>query len=896
MKPGITIISFLTAFTLLLSASFDSIAQVKCKIDSIRAFSSEAGIWVHVVDSLTKEPLAGAIVMLYDGRDTLKMQTGNSGVISFVGRNLAADSLSVSASMLGYRERMARVKIDRRYRCSIYVGLAEDPMELTSIVVTGDAVAMVMHGDTTVFNSAAFSSMKGDVLRDLLKKFPGVEVSSGGITYKGKKIDRILVNGTTLFGKDMASAMDMVLADEVKSVKVYDRDAEDDLLRDGTEAREHVMDVRTWNPMEHIGQLKLEAEAGVFTGGHELEAGGAISLGDFDIGARPRISANILGSHNHDVPTPSDMLHANVSVGKNAPGKYGYNTIFLANINGGSTSSGDVTSYLPSYAWNERSDTSSSYSSRKSGLFSLNHTDYRKLGKAVYKASYSLSFGRNTSSGRTLHSSVQDNVRTEFNKASGDTVSNVSLSLAPNFTIPFVKRRRSLTITPNLSLDRSSGSGARLDTMKMSMAPEWLTNTLYSSNASPSLTVLWREPLGKKSTLTFAARTSYNYGKVRKLYFDELSGSPDLNNTRDFTTDNITGEMTAGYAYGRRNGDGLYLSATAGVRDMAVRRDEKSGNVKDWKGNYLRPVIGAQAAWSKGVHELMLEYKESETLPAVEQLRNTVDDTNPLSLYAGNPGLRMSVARNLAASYGVSVMDRGISLSMSLNATVTSGVISSKKTYFTEDTFFPELNYTVRKGSSLTMPVNMPEEYRMSGNIAYCQYFSRPKLTLGLYVQAYISDSPFYIADELMRNSFSMMDVSVVLSKDTGTSSIFFTAGADLAQNRCTGVLIDRSVRPVIQLNYRQRIGNHFELDTVNIFSWMFSENGADYSDLDCRLKLSWIFGKDSRCRAAVYGNNLIDSYSGHENIVEADYIRSSWKRYLGRSVGLSFTYVFSRR
>ena len=76
----------------------------------------------------------------------------------------------------------------------------------------------------------------------------------------------------------------------------------------------------------------------------------------------------------------------------------------------------------------------------------------------------------------------------------------------------------------------------------------------------------------------------------------------------------------------------------------------------------------------------------------------------------------------------------------------------------------------------------------------------------------------------------------------------------------------------------------------------MFSENGADYADLDCRLKLSCIFGKDSRCRAGVYGNNLFDSYSGHENTAEADYFRSSWTKYLGRSVGLSFTYVFSRR
>ena len=607
MKSRISIIYFLAAFTLLLSASFDSIAQVKCRIDSVRAFSSEAGIRVAVRDSLTKEPLPGAIVMLYDG----------------------------------------------------------------------------------------------------------------------------------------------------------------------TEAREHVMDVRTWNPMEHIGQLKLEAEAGVFTGGHDLEAGGVIGLGDFDIGARPSISANILGSHNHDVSTPSDMLHANVSVGKNAPGKYSYNTTFLADINGGSTSSGDVTSYLPSYAWNERSDTSSSYSSRKSELFSLNHSDYRKLGKAAYKASYSLSYGRNTSSGRTLHSSVQDKVRTGFNKASGDTVSNVSLSLTPSFTIPFAKRRRSMSINPHLLLDRSFGSGYRLDTMKTSMASEWLTHDLYSSNTSPSLTVSWREPLGKKSILKVSARASYTYGKIRKLYFDELSGTPDLNNTRDFTTDNITGEMTAVYTYGQLNGDGLYLSATAGIRDMAVRRDEKSGNVKDWKGNYLRPVIGAALSYSKGAHELSLNYSESEKLPAVEQLRNTVDDASPMFLYAGNPELRMSVERNIAASYGVSIVDRGIAVSMRMGASVTSDVISLKKTYFTEDTFFQELNYTVSKGTSLTMPVNLPQAYQMSCMVNYDQYFSRPRLTFGLYVSGSYSDSPFYIADELMRNSFSTMDVSIILSKYTGTSSIF---------------------------------------------------------------------------------------------------------------------------
>ena len=526
----------------------------------------------------------------------------------------------------------------------------------------------------------------------------------------------------------------------------------------------------------------------------------------------------------------------------------------------------------------------------------INHYEYKKIGGLSYKGTYRAGLSRNSSGLRNIQSSLQDNVLTGFNKAVCDTATDISLLINPAFDKKFGKSRRTLSISPKFSVRRSSGFGSRLDTLKTSMSSEWLAHTLFSSKVTPSLSVSWIEPVSKNSLLSARANVEYNYGVTRKLYTDMLTGAPDVNNSRNFTTDNVSARVAAEYRYGRIGGEGFSLDCLFGAKDIYVNRNERTGGVKNWRGNYLRPDISAMMAWAAGEHQLSFKYNESEAVPAVEQLRNTVDDANPLYLYSGNPELKMSVSRHAALVYGFSVVERGLVVKMELSGSVTSDVISQKTTYFPEESYVPSIDYTVAKGAALTMPMNVPLAYDLMGRISYDQYLARPKAKLEVSGYVNYSYSPFYLADELRHNTFFAPSLSVDLTKSSDSAFFVLAADVNAGRSMCDDELMDMFVMPKLHLEYRKRIGNHFEIHTQDRIEWMISRNSTDYCDIDARLALSWIFGKDSRCRASVFGRNLADSISGTKNTAEADYVRTSWDRSLGRSVGLSFTYVFSRR
>jgi hypothetical protein len=85
-----------------------------------------------------------------------------------------------------------------------------------------------MNGDTLEFNADAFQLDSNAVVEDLLRRLPGLVVwGDGAITYNGREIPSVLVNGKPFFGGDMATAIQNIDKKAVKTVQVYDsRDKE----------------------------------------------------------------------------------------------------------------------------------------------------------------------------------------------------------------------------------------------------------------------------------------------------------------------------------------------------------------------------------------------------------------------------------------------------------------------------------------------------------------------------------------------------------------------------------------------------------------------------------------------------------------------------------------------
>ena len=137
-----------------------------------------------------------------------------------------------------------------------------------------------MHGDTLVYDVSAFPVPEGSRLRELLRRLPGVEVNAdGSIRAQGISITYLLLNGRDFFSGNRSIVLDNLPADALLDIRVYERVQEDE-EDTGMRARtEHVMDLTT-EPDKSRGWLADLTGAG---------------------GYRERYSGNASASHFDDV-------------------------------------------------------------------------------------------------------------------------------------------------------------------------------------------------------------------------------------------------------------------------------------------------------------------------------------------------------------------------------------------------------------------------------------------------------------------------------------------------------------------------------------------------------------------------------------------------------------------
>lgn len=99
--------------------------------------------------------------------------------------------------------------------------------QLGEATVRATRILMVNKGDTVVFNADYFNLSQGNMLDQLVKMLPGMEIRNNGqIYYNGKLLPNLLVNGKDFFQGDPKVALQNLPAYMVKSVKVYEKEAE----------------------------------------------------------------------------------------------------------------------------------------------------------------------------------------------------------------------------------------------------------------------------------------------------------------------------------------------------------------------------------------------------------------------------------------------------------------------------------------------------------------------------------------------------------------------------------------------------------------------------------------------------------------------------------------------
>lgn len=210
-----------------------------------------------------KEVLPFARLRVFE-RDTVPVATAVSEDDgSFMVKLKGEGDYLLSVSYLGYETLEKRFKLTKK-NPKLRIGklqLSPDSKMLREAVVTGLANELTIKSDTFVYNSSAYRIPEGATVAVLIKQLPGLSMDSdGNLTFQGKKVDNILVNGKPFFG-DMKTAMSNMTTEAVDNVQIYKKSNEDsDFAGKHDTNKETVIDLKikkeymsSWNVNANLG-------------------------------------------------------------------------------------------------------------------------------------------------------------------------------------------------------------------------------------------------------------------------------------------------------------------------------------------------------------------------------------------------------------------------------------------------------------------------------------------------------------------------------------------------------------------------------------------------------------------------------------------------------------------
>jgi len=158
-----------------------------------------------------------------------------------------AKVLLVHAQLKGYDDVWQRVSIGKQ--SEVEVPMLEmrkmREMDLGEVVVKATRVKMFYRGDTIVYDATAFKLPQGSMLDDLIRQMPGVTLNEAGqIFVNGRMVDELMLGSRSFMKGNKKVLMENLPYYTVKDIKVYDRQSDKSMaLGYDVDPKKFVMDV-----------------------------------------------------------------------------------------------------------------------------------------------------------------------------------------------------------------------------------------------------------------------------------------------------------------------------------------------------------------------------------------------------------------------------------------------------------------------------------------------------------------------------------------------------------------------------------------------------------------------------------------------------------------------------
>ena len=749
---------------------------------TLSAFSQTKNITVsgRVVDE-TKVPVVQATIQLLNLPDsTYAAGIATTGDGNFVLPKVKAGKYVLKVSYIGYKTKYVPLQLSASTP-SKKLGTLEldtDAMMLAETVITAEAPQVQIVEDTVAFNSSAYRTPQGAMLEELVKKLPGAEIDDdGNVKINGKDISKIMVNGKEFFGGDVATGLKNLPVDMIEKLKTYDKKS--DLARitgidDGEE--ETVLDLTVKKGMNQglFGNFDLgggtedrytgRAMVNYFRDNTQVSliarANNVNDQGFSGGGGGPRWRRNNGLTTSKEIglnfATETDKIELGGSARYNYRGNDvysdGYSENFLSNSssfnNSRSKSKTLNTNFRADFRMEWRPDTLTNIIFRPDVAYTKTTSSSNSLSGTFSGDPYAIVDRPNDyldleTLAKADILSDEDPLKDIRVNTSNSESSSKSNSLSANATLQLNRKLnskgRNITFRGRFTYgdtdtDQYSSSDTRyfLSDTEDDIIRRYINTP--SSNYSYSGQLTYSEPIARATFLQFSYQFKYSYSESDKSTYDLTSfgwemGNPlpggyqdnkDMDQSKyaeykTYAHDAMVGlrfirpiyQLNVGMSFQPQN---TKLSYLKGETDTITNRSVFN----------FAPNVDLRVRFSK-VSQLRFTYRGRSSQPSMENLLPVVDNSNPLSITMGNPGLKPSFTHNLRLFYNTFNADKQRSIFSHANFSATQNSISNSRTY-NEST-----------GGWTSMPKNINGNWNAFGMFGINTALENKKFTIGSF-------------------------------------------------------------------------------------------------------------------------------------------------------------------
>ena len=625
------------------------------------------------------------------------------------------------------------------------VVIGADAIMLKGAVVTAMAQKVSLKEDTFVYNSAAYRTPEGSVVEELVKRLPGAEVSDDGtIKINGKEVKKILVDGKEFMTGDTKTALKNLPTSIIDKIKAYDEKSDLSKVTGIDDGEEQtVLDFGVKKGMNkgvisnidlgvgNKNRYNMRGMGGYFADNNRFMLfANANNTSDRGFGGGPgrgfwgganglNASKMIGANYNYELKNKfkfNTSLRWNHSDGDVWSSRSSENFMGTSNSFSNSLSQSysrsnswngnirlewmpdSMTNILfrPSISWSSSDGLSGSQSaSYNKDPYTITTKDplseegIEEMEKAEAMVNSQLTNGITYSDNNNINGMLQ------VNRKLGNKGRNITLRVDAKYTD---KDSKSISLN-NAKLylvQTAEGKDSTYQTNRYNLTP--------SKNYSYAGQLTYSEPLWKATFLQFSYKFTYSYSKSDRNTYDfskyAMSGDHEyrgwdsyLNPFAGHLEDYKDDDQSRFSEYRNYNHDiqvmMRFIRQKYNLNFGVMVQPQQSKYIQDYQGVHVdtvrnvvnvSPTLDFRYRFSK-MSNLRINYRGTTSQPSISQLLDITDNSDPLNISMGNPGLKPSFTQNFRLFYNNFVQNHNKGIMTFVNFSTTNNSISNKVTY-----------------------------------------------------------------------------------------------------------------------------------------------------------------------------------------------------------------------